>query len=106
MDDGHLELLRYDFDGAPIREKRMFGGVAFMLAGNMVAGVFGNGLFYRVGKMREAEALALPHVAPFALTGRRMAGLVVLEGEAIADDALRERLQRLATDFVRELPPK
>ena len=61
---------------------------------------------YRVGKAREAAALALPHTRPMAMTGRPMPGMVEVDAEAFTDPALRERLMRLALDFVDGLPAK
>jgi len=57
-------------------EKRMFGGVCFLLHGHMACGIVRDRLIVRVGAGGYAEALTLPHAAPFDLTGRPMTGWV------------------------------
>ena len=106
-DEGLAATMRDDlapFGG--IAERAMFGGLAFMKDGHMVAGVHGGGAMYRVGKAREDAALALDGVTPMAFTGRPMGGLVEVADRAMADDALRARLTEMALAFVASLPPK
>jgi hypothetical protein len=93
-------------DRSGVSERKMFGGLCFMLNGNMLCGTYRDGGMYRVGKGNEAAALALPHVRPMTMTGRPMPGLVDVDRIAIDDDALRGKLMRLALDFVEALPPK
>ncbi len=93
-------------DRSGVSERKMFGGLCFMLNGNMLCGTYRDGGMYRVGKGNEAAALALPHVRPMTMTGRPMPGLVDVDRSAIDDDALRGQLMRLALDFVEALPPK
>jgi hypothetical protein len=107
FDEGLAEILREALADEPgITEKRMFGGLAFLRHGHMVCGTYRELGMVRVGKPNEAEALALPHVRPMALTGRPMPGLVEVDADGLADDALRDRLLALALAFVRGLPPK
>lgn len=89
-----------------LSEKKMFGGVCFMLHGNMLAGAMKSGAMFRVGKDREAEALALPGVRAMDLTGRRMGGLVQIDPETFDDTVTMAALLALATGFVGALPPK
>jgi TfoX/Sxy family transcriptional regulator of competence genes len=89
-----------------VSERRMFGGLCFMLGGHMVAGTFRDRGMVRIGKPNEAEALALPHTAPMSMAGRPMPGIVEVEAAAVLDPAIRERLLALAVGFVRGLPPK
>jgi hypothetical protein len=105
------EALAETFRGAladrpGVSERRMFGGLAFMLDGNMLCGTYRDRGMYRVGKANAAAALALPHVRPMAMTGRPMPGLVEADREAITDPELRGRLLALALDFVGALPAK
>ena len=93
-------------DRPGLSERRMFGGLCLMLNGHMLCGTFRDGGMYRVGKDKEAAALALPHVRPMEMTGRRMGGLVEVDAEAIVDPELRAELLRLALGFVESLPPK
>lgn len=106
-DEGVAEILRGDLAGQPgLTEKRMFGGVAFMLDGNMLCGVHPRGAMFRVGKVNEEFALAVPGVRPMDFSGRPMGGFVDVADEAIGDDVRRGRLMNLALDFVTTLPPK
>lgn len=89
-----------------ITEKRMFGGLCFLLGGNMLCTTSGDGGMYRVGAENEAEALSLPGVAPTVMGTRRMRGFVSTGAEGITDAALRGRLLGLALGFVSHLPPK
>lgn len=106
-DEGLAEILRAELADTPgIVEKRMFGGIAFLVDGNMLCGVHRDGAMFRVGKANEPEALALPGVQPMAFTGRPMGGFVDVSDAALADDATRARLMALALGFVRALPAK
>jgi hypothetical protein len=88
-----------------IREVKMFGGLCFMLNGNMVAGTSKRGLLVRVGKDRQAEALTRPDAHAMEMTGRQMPGYVFVDPPPLEDAALRQWLD-LAVTFVKTLPPK
>jgi len=106
-DEGLAALMRDDLasmDG--IAEKHMFGGLAFMLDGNMLCGVHPAGAMFRVGKDNEPFALAIPGARTMQFTGRQMGGFVEADDETMADDTRRARLLNLALDFVRALPAK
>lgn len=70
----------------PYTEKRMFGGIAFFVNGNMACGVIGDSVMVRVGPERYEEAMAQPHAGPFDLTGRPMKGWVSIAPEGYASD--------------------
>ncbi len=93
-----------DADG--LTERRMFGGIAFMLHGNMAVGVSGDELMVRVGPDRYDDALAQPHARVFDMTGRVMRGWVVVASEGIADDAALDAWIQRGADYARSLPPK
>ena len=104
--DGELAgRLRLALDGAgDLREVPMFGGLCFMLNGNMLAGASKRGLLVRVGPERQPDALARPGAQPMAMGGRPMAGYVFVDPPPGDDAALRDWLG-LAVAFVRTLPP-
>ena len=108
FDEGLAELLREDLADkqSRIEEKRMFGGLCFMLDGHMLCGVHTGGGMFRVGKEREAEALAIEGVSEMAFTGRKMGGLVDITDEALADDTRRAQLLALAMKNVASLPSR
>ena len=89
-----------------IVEKKMFGGIAFLLHGNMLVGVWKDSLIVRLGPEQGAQALSEPHVKQFDVTGRPMKGWVLVEPEAIDEDGqLRDWIER-ASEFVGTLPAK
>ena len=105
--EAHALILRDELSElAGIREKRMFGGLCFLLNGNMLCGVHGRGGMARVGKLHEAEALRLDGIEPLSFTGRPMGGMVDMSDAAIEDDVTRRAVLDLAKDFVRSLPAK
>lgn len=89
-----------------LTEKKMFGGICFLLNGNMLAGVMKNGAMARVGKEREPEAVALDGVEPLAFTGRPMGGLVRLAPEVVEDDERLSVILAMALAFVGPMPAK
>lgn len=93
----------HDTDG--VREKRMFGGLAFLTHGNMTVGVHGDDLIARIDPTDTDSALAESGVRPFDITGRPMRGWVLVAGEALDDDLLDRWIDRAGT-FVSSLPPK
>ena len=106
-DEGLAEILRGDLaEMSGITEKRMFGGLAFLLDGNMLCGEHKDGAMFRVGKDNEAVALAVPGARPMDFTGRRMGGFIDVADELVVDDDRRGQLMTLALAFVRSLPPK
>lgn len=91
---------------ADINEKRMFGGVGFLLNGNMLVGVSKDSLVVRLGPDHYEDALAGPHVREFDITGKPMKGWIMVEPEGVEDDeTLAEWLDR-AIKFVITLPKK
>lgn len=89
-----------------LTEKKMFGGLAFMLNGNMCVGVTNDDLMVRVGPEQHAELLALPYARPMDFTGRPMKGFVFvgLEGTQEAEE-LQEWVGR-GVEFAETLPKK
>jgi len=106
-DPGLAELMRDDLaDISGISEKKMFGGIAFMLHGHMVCGVHQGGGMFRIGKDAEAEALAIEGAGPMMFTGKRMGGLIDVSDDALADDDRRTAWMAMALAHARSLPPK
>ena len=105
-DSGLAQTLRDALQDHPVTEKKMMGGLSFLLHGHMLCGVHKNGAMFRVGKPNYAAALAIPGVRPMTFTGKPMSGFVDVSDEACADDSRRDRLLALALGFVATLPPK
>ena len=86
--------------------KKMFGGLGFLLNGNMLVGVWKDSLIVRIGPSGYEEALLEAHVREFDITGRAMKGWLVVEPEGVEEDEqLNEWLAR-ALAFVEQLPTK
>jgi TfoX N-terminal domain len=89
-----------------VAEKKMFGGIAFLINGNMACGVNRDDMIVRLEPEQTDAALAEPHVRLFDMTGRPMKGWVVVGPGGVAEDAdLRSWVGRGA-DFARSLPAK
>lgn len=101
------ERIRARLDGhMDVTEKRMFGGIAFLLGGHMCAGVVRTDLMVRVGPAAHIDALAQPGAREMDFTGKPLAGFVYVDGETVADDgALADWLGR-GLAFAASLPPK
>ncbi|MEM7301083.1 MAG: TfoX/Sxy family protein [Pseudomonadota bacterium] len=94
-------------DDPNISEKKMFGGVCFMLNGNMLCGPVKNGdLMLRVGKDYEDEVRARPHTRPMDFTGKPMKGFVFVDQAGLETEAELKEWVSLARRFVGALPPK
>ena len=104
--EGLAQLLRDDLAGEPVRERKMFGGLAFLLNGHMVCAIHKGGAMFRVGKDGVAAALAVAGAHRMTMGGEAMAGMIVLSDEATVDDVRRGRIMALALACVRALPPK
>lgn len=89
-----------------IEEKKMFGGIGFLLSGNMLVGVWKDSLIIRLGPDEVQIALRDPHVKEFDITGKSMKGWVMVEPEGVGEDSqLKDWIQR-AVKFVGKLPAK
>lgn len=87
-------------------EREMFGGIGFMIAGNMACGVSGDDLIVRVGPDEYESALDEQGVVEFDMTGRPMRGWVVVKPSAMPGDADLQRWVQRGLAFARTLPPK
>ena len=87
------------------REAKMFGGIGFMLNDNLVVAASRRGLLARVGKERQADALAMPGSRPMVMRGRAMEGYIYADPGALDARALQGWI-RLAVEYVRTLPAK
>lgn len=98
--------IRRVLDRDDVEEKRMMGGLTFMVGGHMCCGVTGSDLMLRLGEEGAAAALAEPHVRPMDFTGKPLKAFVFVDADgAAADGALRGWIRR-ALRFVATLPPK
>ena len=106
-DEGLAQRVREEMSGLPgYVEKRMFGGIGFLLRGNMAGGVIGEDLIVRVGPGEYESALAEPHTRPFDMTGRPMRGWVAVTAQGYeSDEDLVDWIQR-GVEYALTLPAK
>jgi TfoX/Sxy family transcriptional regulator of competence genes len=89
-----------------VREVRMFGGLCFMVSGNMCCGVSANRLLVRVGPLARDAMLERPHTSPMIMRGKVVSAFIFVKPEGLRTDAdLKGWVQR-GIDFVSGLPPK
>lgn len=106
-DETLADRIRGCLDGlAGIEEKQMFGGLSFLLNGNMAVGVIKDELMTRVGPDAFDELVELPGARIMDFTGRPMKGWIIVGEVGISDDeSLLEWVER-GTDFAATLPEK
>lgn len=92
--------------GRSIEEKKMFGGLGFLLDGNMLVCVWKTTLIVRIGPDSYEDALREPDVREFDITGKPMKGWIMVEPDGVEDDAQLAAWIERAMAFVKTLPPK
>lgn len=103
---GRIRRILHTRPGIALSERKMFGGIAFMLRGNMCCCLTNRGLMVRVGAAAYPDALAHPHAGPMDLTGRPMRGWVLVAPAGLTTAAdLSDWVNRGAA-FAAALPPK
>ena len=85
--------------------RKMFGGVCYLLDGNMLGGVYKDSIIVRIGEAAQAQAYQNPHVKPFDITGKPMKGWVMVEPAGYEGKKLIRWLEQ-AHAFVKTLPKK
>lgn len=104
---GLEELLESDLAGVRgLTQKAMFGGMAWLLNGNLLCGASEDGMLIRLGKDNDAWALKLPGVKRMVMQGRTMSGWLKASEKDYGNDSLRARLLSTALEFNRTLPKK
>lgn len=87
-------------------EKKMFGGIGFMINGNMAVGVNGQNLIVRLSPERYEQAMQQPGVRVFDLTGRPMKGWITVLPEGVAAEQDLSAWVQQGAAFAQSLPPK
>jgi TfoX/Sxy family transcriptional regulator of competence genes len=100
------ERIRSELNGIPFDEKKMFGGVGFLLNGNMACGVNKDHLIVRVGPEKHTALLKKPHAKPFDLTGKPMKGWLIVEENGVKTDKQLSTWVKEGVGFALTLPPK
>jgi TfoX/Sxy family transcriptional regulator of competence genes len=108
VDDKLTDLVRTalaDLRVAKVSEMWMFGGIGFMLNGNLLAGASSRGLLVRIGRQAQEAALARPGTRPMVMRGRTMEGYVYADRPGLTAGAVEHWIE-LAVQHVSTLPPK
>lgn len=107
FDEGLAQRIRERLAGRPgVVEKRMFGGLAFMLRGNMCVGVIGDEMIVRLSPDEYDALLSRPGTRVFDFTGKPMKGWIVVRGDAVDDDDALADWTETACLFAGSLPAK
>ncbi len=94
-------------DEPGLTEKKMFGGLAFLIGGNMSVSASGRGgLLLRVDPAQTETLLAKPHAHPFVMRGRAMDGWMRVDTEGVATKRQLERWVGRGVEYARSLPAK
>ncbi len=106
-DEGLAQRVRELLEERPgYNEKKMFGGMCYLLHGNMACGIINDDLIVRVGPDNFEGALKLPHTRSFDITGRAMKGWVMVSSAGHdSDEKLADWVQK-GVEFALSLPPK
>jgi TfoX/Sxy family transcriptional regulator of competence genes len=89
-----------------VTERKMFGGVAWMINGNMACGTLGDDLMVRLDRDDADQALTEAHVRPMEFTGRPMRGFITVDAAGIVSAAELARWVDAGADHAASLPPK
>src|SRR5262249_19703902 len=89
-----------------VAERKMFGGVAFLVNGNMCCGVNGELLVLRLGPEGAEEALGRPHTRAMDFTGKAIKSMIYVEADGVASDTELRSWVEWALDHAQSLPPK
>jgi TfoX/Sxy family transcriptional regulator of competence genes len=107
FDEGLAARIRGVLDSrADVDERKMFGGIAYLVAGNMACGVMGEDLMVRMAPGDAAALESEPGARRFDMGGRPMKGWLLVAPEVTADDGELERWVRRGEKFAASLPPK
>jgi TfoX/Sxy family transcriptional regulator of competence genes len=106
-DEGLAQRIREVLSDVPeIKEKKMFGGLAFMLNGNMACGLAKEDFMVQVGPENYAETLRKPHARKMEFTGRPMKGFITVDVEGYENDKVLASWVKQGVDYARSLPAK
>lgn len=89
-----------------LTEREQFGGIAFLLRGNVACGIIGDELLVRVGPERHDEAMQSKEAKPFSLTGRPSKGWILVRPAGLKAPASLKKWVEMGLDFAKTLPPK
>lgn len=106
-DQGLAQRIREQLqERTDMEEKKMFGGLCYMVSGHMCCGLVGDTLMARVGTDVYERCLSMPHVNEMDFTGRPMKGFIFVAPDGLKTDVELEKWVGLCLDFVESLKPR
>ncbi len=106
-DEGLAQRVRELLEsGPPTVERRMFGGLAFLVGGHMAVGINAERLMVRCGPTQHAQLLQRPHASPMDFTGRPLKGFIYVEPTGLESEQDLAFWVSIGTAFAASLPPK
>jgi TfoX/Sxy family transcriptional regulator of competence genes len=100
------ERIRTQVQGLPVVEKKMFGGVGFLIHGNMACGVHKENMIVRVEPDQHEKLLKKKHTRVFDITGKPMKGWLIVEPQGCKTSKQLADWVKKGVDFALTLPPK
>ena len=100
------ERIRSHLDGVPVVEKKIFGGVGFLLNGNMACGVNKDNMIVRVDPEKQDTLLKKSYTKPFDLTGKPMKGWLLVDGDGVKTEKQLSAWVKEGVEFASTLPAK
>ena len=100
------ERIRLELKGIPFVEKKMFGGVGFLIHGNMACGVYKDDMIVRVDPVRHEKLLKKPGAKIFDITGKPMKGWLMVEPEGCKTRKQLSAWAKEGVEFALTIPPK
>ena len=100
------ERIRSQLDGIPVVEKKMFGGVGFLLNGNMACGVNKDNMIVRIDPEKQNTFLKKSYTKPFDLTGKPMKGWLLVAADGVKTEKQLSAWVKEGVEFASTLPAK
>ena len=105
-DEQLADRVRTHLHHPDLSEKKMFGGLCFLISGNMCCGIVKEEIMLRVGPDKYEGLLAKDHAREMDFTGRSLKGMLYIDVDGIAQDKDLKFWLNQALDFAASLPPK
>ena len=106
-DEGLAQRIREQLqERNDVEEKKMFGGLCFMVSSHMCCGIIKETLMARVGPDNYEKFLAMKHVSEMDFTGKPMKGMIYVSPQGLESDSGLAKWVSICTGFVESLPPK
>jgi TfoX/Sxy family transcriptional regulator of competence genes len=100
------ERIRAELEGMPFIEKKMFGGIGFLIGGNMACGVYKEDMIVHVEPEKHIKLLKKPHAKPFDITGKPMKGWLMVEPDGCKTKKQISAWVKEGVEFSLTLPSK